>query len=141
MEGLGVAANVIAVVDLSTKVATLCFQYSKEVAGARGDIERLASQVQQLGTAIRAAQHLVEGTRGQSLPTSRSLLESIRACSTDLERLDNTLDSSYRRKSRMRRLGLRALKWPFSSKEVDQAISSLQRHEKTIVFGLQIDQT
>jgi hypothetical protein len=41
----------------------------------------------------------------------------------------------------MRRYGIRALKWPFKSKEVDQLLASLDRHERTILLGLQVDQT
>ncbi|KAF6806307.1 Kinesin light chain 5 [Colletotrichum musicola] len=140
MEGLGVAANVIAVVDLSAKVAALCFQYSKEVAGARGDIQRLRTQVEHLGTAVRGTQRLVEGIKGRSLLISQELVDSIHECIADLERLEKKLDPKPAR-TMMRRLGLRALKWPFDSKEVDQVLSSLERHEKTILLGLQIDQT
>ncbi|KAH6989185.1 kinesin light chain 3 [Ilyonectria sp. MPI-CAGE-AT-0026] len=140
MEGLGVAANVIAVVDLSAKVAALCFQYSKEVAGARADIQRLRTQVEHLGTALRATQRLVEGSKGRSLLTSQELVDSIRNCIADLEQLEKKLDPNPAR-TVMRRLGLRALKWPFNSKEVDQILFSLERHEKTILLGLQIDQT
>ncbi|RXG41788.1 hypothetical protein VDGE_30540 [Verticillium dahliae] len=67
MEGLGVAANFIAVIDLSAKVATLCVQYAKEVAGARADIQRLESQVSQLGRALRAAQRVVDGSNNPSV--------------------------------------------------------------------------
>lgn len=45
MEGLGVAANVIAVVELSTKVAFLCLEYSKGVTNAKDDIARLRGEV------------------------------------------------------------------------------------------------
>ncbi|KAM6505253.1 hypothetical protein FSOLCH5_014486 [Fusarium solani] len=41
----------------------------------------------------------------------------------------------------MRRFGLRALKWPFDSKEVSDIVSNLERYERTITLGLQIDQT
>ncbi|KAF6781498.1 vegetative incompatibility protein HET-E-1, partial [Colletotrichum sojae] len=92
MEGLGVAANVIAVVDLSAKVAELCFQYFKEVAGARGDIHRLRTQVEHLGTAVRGTQRLVEGIKGRSLLTSQELVDSIHECIADLERLEKKLD-------------------------------------------------
>ncbi|KAF6822492.1 Kinesin light chain 5 [Colletotrichum plurivorum] len=140
MEGLGVAANVIAVVDLSAKVAALCFQYSKEVAGARGDIQRLHSKVSHVGSAVRAAQGLLKGNRDKLPFASQGLVGSIHECIADLERLEKKLDPKTAR-TMMRRLGLRALKWPFDSKEVDQVLSSLERHEKTILLGLQIDQT
>jgi len=140
MEGLGVAANVIAVVDLSAKVATLCLQYSKEVASARADIQRLHSQVEHLGAALQATRRLVEGSKGRPLLTSHELIGSFRSCIADLERLEKRLGPNPARIA-MRRFGVRALKWPFSSKEVDQLLASLERHEKTILLGLQIDQT
>ncbi|ROT40812.1 hypothetical protein SODALDRAFT_376566 [Sodiomyces alkalinus F11] len=126
MEGLGVAANVIAVVDLSVKVATLCLQYSREV--------------EHLGTALRAAQHLLEGNNGQPLSTSRGLVGSFRDCIAELKRLEKKLGPNTARTA-IRRFGFRALRWPFSSKEVDQLLASLERHERTILLGLQIDQT
>ncbi|KAJ4230714.1 hypothetical protein NW757_013979 [Fusarium falciforme] len=41
----------------------------------------------------------------------------------------------------MRRFGLRALRWPFDSKEVTGIISNLERYSQTIMWCLQIDQT
>ncbi|KAJ4243339.1 hypothetical protein NW762_014825 [Fusarium torreyae] len=140
MEGLGVVANIIAVVDLSAKVATLCFQYSKDVSSARADIERLRSQVEHLVTTLRATQRLVEGTRGLSLLTSQELAGSFRSCMADLERLEKKLAPNPVRTA-MRRYGVRALKWPFTSKDVDQLLAGLERHEKNMLLGLQVDQT
>ncbi|KAJ4020366.1 hypothetical protein NW766_001845, partial [Fusarium irregulare] len=140
MEGLGVVANVIAVVDLSAKVATLCFQYSKDVSSARADIERLRTQVEHLATALRATQQLIEGTKGPSLLTSQGLAGSFRNCMADLERLEKKLAPNPVR-TVMRRYGVRALKWPFTSKDVEQLLADLERHEKHILLGLQVDQT
>lgn len=105
MEGLGVVANIIAVVDLSAKVATLCFQYSKDVSSARADIERLRSQVEHLATALRATQRLIEGTRGLSLLTSQGLAGSFHSCMADLERLEKKLAPNPVRTA-MRRYGV-----------------------------------
>jgi len=41
MDGLSAGASVIAVIDISAKVATLCFQYSAAVKDAIKDIQRL----------------------------------------------------------------------------------------------------
>jgi hypothetical protein len=38
MDGVSAAASAIAVVDVSAKVASLLFQYSKEVKNAKEDI-------------------------------------------------------------------------------------------------------
>jgi hypothetical protein len=89
---------------------------------------------------LQATQRLVERTKGLSLSTSRGLLGSLRSCMADLERVEKKLDPSPVRTA-MRRYGFRALKWPFNSKEVDQLLVSLDRHERTILLGLEVDQT
>ncbi|RYP75597.1 hypothetical protein DL771_002297 [Monosporascus sp. 5C6A] len=140
MEGLGIAANVIAVADLSAKVATLCFQYSIAVAGARGDITRLQNQVNQLGVALRRAKQLVEGPNSRPLAASGELADTLQECTDELRRVQDKLEPGTTRKA-MRRFGLRALKWPFCSKDIESVVTNLKRCEQTILLGLQIDQT
>lgn len=41
----------------------------------------------------------------------------------------------------MRRVGLRALKWPLSKGETETAVANLERCEDTVVLGSQIGQT
>jgi hypothetical protein len=48
MDGFSGAASVIAVVDVSAKVASLCYQYSIEVKHAKDDIERLHQKVNEI---------------------------------------------------------------------------------------------
>ncbi|KAH7001205.1 hypothetical protein EDB80DRAFT_879307 [Ilyonectria destructans] len=140
MEAVGAAANIIAVIDLSAKVATLCFQYYTEVAGAQADITRLQSQVNHQCVAFRGARQLLEEKTSQPLATSRELVDSLQECERELRRLEDKLDPSRARKA-MRRFGLRALRWPFSRKEIESVIANLERCEQTIMFGLQVDQT
>jgi hypothetical protein len=53
MDGLGVAANAIAVVELSTKIASLCVQYSLAVKHAKADIEHLGEEVNSVTELLR----------------------------------------------------------------------------------------
>jgi hypothetical protein len=39
------------------------------------------------------------------------------------------------------RLSLRALKWPFKSKEVEKEIHDLEGYKQTMSLALQVDQT
>ena len=45
MEGLGVAANVIAVVDISSKLVGWCVQYAQDVTNAKDEKARLSQAV------------------------------------------------------------------------------------------------
>ena len=140
MEAVGVVANVFAVVDMSAKVVTLCSWYFKAAAGARDDISRVQNRVRHLGIVLQSAQRVIEGPDGGALVASRELNESLAECSSELGTLQNKLEPSGRRTA-MRRVGLRALKWPLSKEETGVAVANLERCENTISFGFQIDQT
>ena len=41
----------------------------------------------------------------------------------------------------MSRIGLRALRWPFTSKQVEKIVSNLEGYQQTFGLALQVDQT
>ncbi|KAI8658994.1 hypothetical protein NCS55_01178200 [Fusarium keratoplasticum] len=139
-EAVGLAASVIAIIDLSAKVAKLCSDYSTAVGNARTDITRLQSQLGSLGECLQGARRLLNDPNNQSLAASRKLVDSIDGCTSELVQVQNRLDPGKARKA-MRRFGLRALRWPFDSKEVSGIVSNLERYNQTIMWCLQIDQT
>jgi hypothetical protein len=139
-EAIGLAASVIAVIDLSAKVATLCFQYSTAVGNARADVAHLQSRLNDLDACLRGVHRVLHGPNNQALPISRELIDSLDSCKSELAQVQNRLDPGKARKT-MRRLGLRALKWPFDSKEVSGIVANLERYKQTIMLCLQVDQT
>ncbi|KAI3572984.1 P-loop containing nucleoside triphosphate hydrolase protein [Fusarium oxysporum f. sp. albedinis] len=125
-EAVGLTASVVAIIDLSAKVATLCFQYSTAVGNARADIAHLQSRLNDLDTCLRGVHRVLYGPNNQALTISRELIDSLDGCKAS---------------KTMRRLGLRALKWPFDSKEVSGIVANLEHYKQTIMLSLQIDQT
>jgi predicted nucleic acid-binding Zn-ribbon protein len=113
-EALGVASSVIAVVDLSAKIFSLCLQYSREVKNAKDDIEKLGKEVAAFRATTEELQTLIDGPHGKELKASQQLKFAIEDGRSRLEKLEQQLQPSTRRK-RMSRFGLRALKWPFES--------------------------
>jgi len=140
MEGLGAAANVIAVVDLCAKVASFCYQYSLAVKDAKNDITRLQGEVKSLRDVLGEVQQLLNGPDGAKLSASQKLLDALKDSFSQLKTLDKTLNPGKTRKA-MSRMGVRALKWPFESKEVDKVINGLENCKQTVSLALQVDQT
>ncbi|OCL01502.1 hypothetical protein AOQ84DRAFT_434833 [Glonium stellatum] len=141
MDGLSVAANVIAVVDLSAQVASLCFQYSVAVKDAKEDIGHLQREVNSVKDVLNGVKQLLDGAHNKTrLSVSQKLSDSLEDCFSELEALQKKLDPGEARKA-MSRFGLRALKWPFKSKEVEKVILRLGRHKQTFSSVLQVDQT
>ncbi|KAG7403810.1 Vegetative incompatibility protein HET-E-1 [Fusarium oxysporum f. sp. rapae] len=139
-EAIGLASSVIAVAELSVKVCSLCLQYSRDVKNAKDDIERLSKEVAAFQATTKELQTLVEGPRGKELKASQQLVSAIEDGRSRLEKLEQQLQPSTGRK-RMSRFGLRALKWPFESKEVKETIEDLECCRGTISLALKIDQT
>ncbi|KAM7210374.1 hypothetical protein V8F06_014238 [Rhypophila decipiens] len=143
MEGLGAAASIIAVVELAAKVASLCLEYSSAVKDARADIDRLRQHTGSLKITVEGAQKLLQGPHGARLENSHKLHEILNDTYSQLGDIVTKLEAklhSGRSAKAMRSLGLRALKWPFESKDVDKIISNLQRDQATFLAALQIDQ-
>jgi DNA-binding transcriptional MerR regulator len=139
-EAVGLAASIIAIVELSAKVGKLCVQYSAAAGHARADITRLQSRLKDLNVCLEAAERLLEDPKNSKLATSQSLVDSLNACKRELSEVQDRLDPGSARKA-MRRFGLRALKWPFDSKEMNTVVSNLEHYKQTITLCLQVDQT
>lgn len=140
MDGLSVAASVIAVVDVSVKIITLCSQYSKAVANASADIYRLETMVKGLKTTLDHAEALIKAPQGASLSTSHDLQDQLAGCRSTLQQLYHRLDIGISRRAK-RRFWIRALKWPFSHGEIEATMSTIERYHRRIMDGLQVDQT
>ncbi|EON69685.1 hypothetical protein W97_08945 [Coniosporium apollinis CBS 100218] len=140
MEPLGVTANIIAIVDLSAKIASLCVQYPLAVKDAKNDIERLRGEVNSVTDVLRGVERLLYRPDSAQLSASQKLRDALKDCFTQLTELKKGLDPGKTRKA-MSRFGVRALKWPFESKEVDKVVRNLERCKQTVSLALQVDQT
>ncbi|KAK2002306.1 WD40 repeat-like protein [Colletotrichum falcatum] len=139
-EAFGLAVNIATIVELSTKIAKVCLQYSKEVTNAREEIARVEKEVLNLKVVAESASELLEGPHGATLKTSKSLLSAAQEAGSRLKALDVELRPSSTRKA-MRRFGVRAFKWPFQSKDVEKLVQDIVKYAQMISMGLQIDQT
>jgi hypothetical protein len=139
MDGLSSAAGVLAVVDMSAKVASLLFRYSKEVGNAKEDIAQVQLQVESLKNASESVQQRLNSPDGARLEASKDLLAALRHGCSQLESLEQRLHPSKGRKA-MSRFGARALKWPFDSKDIEKTIQHLSTCTQAISLALQADQ-
>ncbi|KAK1989135.1 hypothetical protein LZ30DRAFT_612447 [Colletotrichum cereale] len=143
MEVLGIAANVIAVVDLSAKVGVLCGEYIRSAWNASDDVRKLKTETESLQRILGDIRSLLGGSGSSDslrhqLATSQRLLDHLLECQKELGKLVAKLDTG-KNPSRLKRFG-KALKWPFSSKEVVQAIESLRRWRELFSTAMQVDQ-
>lgn len=140
MDGLSGAASFIAVIETSAKILSLCFQYSVAVKDAEKDIERLWRKVADLKDVLGDLKQLLDGQDKTRLSAAYKSATSLKDCLLRLEELKAQLDPGKTRKA-MNRLGVRSLRWPFTSKEVEKIVDSLENYQQTFLLALQVDQT
>lgn len=140
MEAVGGTASVIAIVNLSAKLFVLCSEYITAVSKAPAEISSFRERVKSLETVAQHASRLLKSPDGRLLSTSSELENALQRCENELNQVHGRLAPSTKRKA-MRRIGFRALKWPFKRGEVEAIIASLTTYQYTITNALQIDQT
>ncbi|KAJ4855762.1 WD domain, g-beta repeat domain-containing protein [Trichoderma breve] len=138
MEGLGTA------VELTVKIASLCAEYSSAVKNASHDIQSLRERISSLETTLKDVMELLESSHGARLRTSQKLHDALNNSRLLLDSIATTLENKLnggRKQRTMRAFGLRALKWPFESKKLENIMAGLEQHQNTMVVAMQIDQT
>jgi SMC interacting uncharacterized protein involved in chromosome segregation len=140
MDGLSSAASVIAVVQVTGSLVKLCGGYIQEVRNAREEILTLQRAITSLQDTLQDLQNNLQENKAKGLYTSSRLPSDITACLSDLQALEARLDPG-KGKTLMRKIGLRALKWPLERTEVEGLTQNLERYKSSFLLSLQVDQT
>jgi hypothetical protein len=140
MDGLSSAASVIAVIQLTGSLVKLCGGYIQEVKDARDEISTLQQAVAGLQGTLQDLHRFLQSNDGKVLPTSSRLVSNITDCLSDLQALEERLDPGKGQKL-MRKMGLRALRWPLKRAEMEGVVRGLERQQSSFLLSLQVDQT
>ena len=109
----------------------------------RKDIQHLRNKVTSLHDILINIVDLADAPSSAKL-TILGLLNQpggpVQQCQRELIGLTAKLEPGQG-KDKMKQFGLRALKWPFSSKDIDKAIKAIGRYKATFSLALTADQT
>ncbi|KAF8519051.1 hypothetical protein BDD12DRAFT_770053 [Trichophaea hybrida] len=139
MGPLSGAVSIIAVIQISTEVLTLCAKYAKDTNDDTDDIDCVSNEISALYDVLNKVNDLTNRPDEAKFSALRDLTMSISQCSSDLTNLETRPDPGQRQPV-MKRLGLCTLKWPFKSKNINKCITSLERSNTTIISALSADQ-
>lgn len=124
--------------DISAKIASLCFQYSVAVKEAKADIQRVQRELGDITGVLEKIQQILDGPNKARLSVSHELFGSLKRYLLELQEIKATLEPGKTRKA-MSRLGARALKWPFTNKQIEKVVSGLEQYKQTFTLALQVD--
>ena len=105
-----------------------------------GRISGDSDEVVALQDVLEKLADLSKGPGATKLPA----LDTLRKSGGQLERCVGCLNEVKEKLEEgdgMRKMGFRALKWPFSSKEVDRFVKAIGEHKGLLNLALTVDQT
>ena len=129
----------IAVGQVSAKILSIIWKYYSEVKDAKSDVTYLADEIQNFRNVMQKISELLQKDSA-NVPASDSLIPTIEQSLSEIKILEGKLDPGTGAKV-MKRVGKRALKWPFTKKEVDDWVTRFQRLKGTLSLAMNADQT
>ncbi|KAM0365779.1 hypothetical protein ACHAO7_008178 [Fusarium culmorum] len=129
LEGLGIIANVIAVIDLSLKVISWCSKYAQDVKSSHDGRARLLQAAITLHYESEKVRDLLR-RKGSKLQASQRLYSAIGSSEIQLRELESQLSQKGNRSN---------LRWPMQKEKVEIAIRNIEKTTKTMLEMLQID--
>jgi Cdc6-like AAA superfamily ATPase len=140
-EGLALAASIIAVIQISDSVISLCGQFIGKVKGAEKEVSQMITTV----TALKGFLEFVETFVKMDENASRlPLLDAIShqdgpltTCMTLLKDLEAKLRPPKRDYNGV----LRAISWPLMWKDIGQALETIEKQKTLIMLAMQGDST
>jgi siroheme synthase len=140
---LGIAANVIAVVDLAAKACGVVYNFAKSAKDCPKTITQLQQELSAVQTTAEGlreiARRLEDSAKagGEPVPLISQLSTALKECEGTLKDLVKELEGHFSNKLR-EKFG-RRLKWPIREPEVIDLIAQLARYQKIFHEALQVD--
>ena len=151
MDALSITANVIAVLQISHKIISICYDYASAVKGSSWELQRVTEEVQSLRNVLEALANLARKAEGASpteesrLPTLKLLCEPgvgpLSRCLLLLETLESKLapPSWGGSVGSKRRALIQALGWPLKEGNTKKTLEEIARFKATLGLAVAAD--
>lgn len=139
--GVGLAASVIGIIQVTGAVLTLAHGYIGGVRSASGDIEELKKALENFSQVLRdLEEHVRKNPQLKTLTKFNCENGPLEQCSSDLNNLHSKL--ARPEKNRLAEfIHLKNLKWPLKKGEISEFLLRLERYKSLFILALGFDQT
>jgi hypothetical protein len=155
MDPLSITASIIAVLQATNAVISVCYDYSSAVRNSSWELPRVTEEVRSLRNVLESLEQLAKKAEGADpaaetqLLTLKLLCESgvgpgpLASCLQELERLKNKLSPPdwAGRDGSKRRAFIQALGWPLKEGDTRKTLENLGRFKTTLNLAMTADQT
>lgn len=141
MAEIGLAASIIAVIQLTGTVTSFSYGYISGVKRAPKDLGELLNELGSLSKVLVELQNLVDKPQGPGQP-QLTTLQTLNSKDGPLEGIAAELKVLLAKLKPRKgfRKAIQNLKWPLKETETMQHIARIERHKNLFVFALTADQ-
>jgi hypothetical protein len=149
MDPLSVTASIIAVIQATSAVVSICYDYSSAIKGASWELIKIIDEVRDLRNVLESLERLARQEESSKpaisrLPSLRLLCEPetgvLAQCLTDLHDLDKKLRPSGYPAGSKRRALIQASGWPFKKGAVEKTLAHIGRLKATLTLAITADE-
>lgn len=135
-EALGLAASVLAVLELTSKLLSLGYEYIRSAKDAPEDLRSLVDELNSLNTVLVSLESYFRDQKKPQLPALQAFGQKgpLHGCKLALQRLLAKLGPKEDFRGKTKRL-----KWFFEKEETFQHIERIQRHVRLFNLALTVD--
>lgn len=135
MEAAGLAASIIALIQLSSKLVSIAYNYISGFQKAPRDIKNLAKELHALVGVLDNLKDYLDAN------SSSLALQKLAVKDGPIEVFTEEMNALYRKFSAIDSSKLIAkLGWPLKDKDITQTLSSIERHKTVFIFAMQLDE-
>ncbi|RDW83018.1 hypothetical protein BP5796_04509 [Coleophoma crateriformis] len=141
MDPFSVTGTLIAVIQITTSIVSICYDYRQGAKSASKDIVLITAELDNLKSVLETLLRLLEQTQSQDSSQLSTLAILSRddgpllVCQTELELLRERLEPEVGwRKIRS------SLVWPLKEKDVTKTLATFERLKSTMLLALSADQ-
>jgi hypothetical protein len=138
MDPLSITGTLIAVVQITTSLISICYDYRSGVNSSSREVLQITESLNSLKDVLESILQLIETTNAGELSTVKLLAKdggTLQSCQAELERLRAKLEPEKGwRKLR------NSLIWPLKEGEMRRALEALERWKSTMQLALSADQ-
>lgn len=146
MDPLSITASVVAIIQISTKIISICSAYIRDVKDAPSDLQKIMFEVAAVKGIFEALSLLFTTEDNVNAAVSQRpyifLRDSVDGCAQELKTLEamfpRSEDSSSNTKRRRKKcqLSLSSLAWPLKAHRAKQHLENISQHKATIILAL-----
>lgn len=145
MDPISITGTLIAVLQLTTTVISICYDYRQGVSSASREVLQISSSLNSLRDVLESLLGLIEDSKSKS-EGSESRLATVELLAKDGGTLDSCLEELLRLKRKLEpesgwRKVRKSLVWPLQEAEVKKALDRLERSKSMMLLALSADQT